>query len=134
MKLDYKLISMMLVTYLVWITYSLPMTFFPLKAKSKGVSETFIGYILANFALGTILSSLLFGKIMGKVGKNRLLYICLLFCMIGSIGFGMIDYINNVYWYIIIGSISRFICGFMAGGVCTIIFSYLPILYPDNYP
>ena len=70
---------------------------------------------------------------MGKVGKKKLLYICLVFCMIGSIGFGMIDKIENVSLYIAIGSITRFISGFMAGGVSTIIFSFIPILYPENF-
>jgi len=69
---------------------------------------------------------------MGKIGKKKLLFISLIFCMIGSSGFGLLDKIENISLFIAIGSISRFISGFMAGGICTIIFSYLPILYPEN--
>lgn len=133
MKIDLKLISMICLSYLAFIVYTLPMTFFPLMAKKKGVSESFIGLSFASFALGTTISSVIFGKVMGKMGKHKLLYICLIFLMMGSIGFGMIESIKNVYFYVLIAFISRFISGFMQGAVNTILLSFLPILYPLNY-
>jgi MFS family permease len=113
MKIDLKLISMISLSYLAFIVYTLPMTFFPLMAKKKGVSETFIGLSFANFALGTTISSVIFGKLMGKLGKHKLLYICMMLCMNGSIGFGMIESVENVYCYILIACVSRFVSGFM---------------------
>jgi hypothetical protein len=40
MKIDMKLFGMIILDYLVFLIYSLPMAFFPLIAKRKGVTES----------------------------------------------------------------------------------------------
>jgi hypothetical protein len=40
MKIDCKLFGMIILDYLVFLIYSLPMSFFPLNAKKKGATES----------------------------------------------------------------------------------------------
>ena len=50
---------------------------------------------MSSFALGTLISGLIFGKLMGKLGKNKLLYLSMIICWLGTIGFGLLIRIEN---------------------------------------
>jgi len=78
--------------------------FYPLKAKEKGVSIIYIGFVLGFFAILQIVSSTIFGKKMHKFKSGRHWFIIggavLIMCQISMMG--LIDYIpkENTNWFL----------------------------------
>ena len=58
----------------------------------------------------------------------------MIFCTLGAISFGMLNLIDNLTIFTTIACISRIISGFVSGGIVTIIFGFLPTLYPNELP
>lgn len=58
----------------------------------------------------------------------------MLFSSLGTIGFGTLNLIENIDAFIAVACISRGFSGFMSGGAVTVIFGFLPTLYPDRLP
>ena len=58
----------------------------------------------------------------------------MLFSTLGTIGFGTLDLIGNTDAFIIVACVTRGFSGFMSGGAATVIFGFLPTLYPDRLP
>jgi len=93
-----------------------------------------LGFIFGSFDLGAVISSLIYGKIMFFFGKKKLLYINMIFCTLGTVSFGILNLVENLALFTAIACISRIISGFMSGGIVTIIFGFLPTLYPEELP
>jgi len=70
MEIDWKLIFMLLLDFLIFSFYSMPLPFFPQIALDYGVTKAEIGLVFGSFALGSFFCSMLFGMLMSKVSKH----------------------------------------------------------------
>ncbi len=52
--------------------------------------------------------------------------------MLSTTGFGAIIHISDPKTFLLLAMLLRFVAGFAAGGVCTLICSLLPVFYPDS--
>ena len=97
--------------------------FYPLKAKEKGVSIIYIGFVLGFFAILQIVSSTIFGKKMHKFKSGRHWFIIfgavLIMCQISMMG--LIDYIpkENTNWFLFCSFFAQGLGGFGAGADMT---------------
>ena len=123
------MISLQLMAYMV---YSLPLAFFPQVAFQKGISYGWIGLILSIYALGQILSGIVISRFLDSMDRRSLLYWNIILSSVTVAGFGCINLINNHTLYVIFGCVFRFLSGFIEGAIATILFAYIPILYPES--
>ena len=117
-------LNLCLINMLAYISYLLPMNFYPDIGYSKGVGLPFIGFINALFPIGGAIVSTylgwlnLKGKTMGKLGKKRILYLgsyCLVFSM-ALLSFTF--YIKNTYLFMFISIVARLIQGMAVSMIC----------------
>jgi len=91
MKIDPTLFGLLLLDFLVYSAFSLPLPFFPKLAKNKGISESIIGLIFGCFNIGSALSSLLYGKLMFFFKKKQLLKINMVLNSLAVMSFGTLN-------------------------------------------
>lgn len=110
----------------------MPLTFFPLFCKDRGVQEGTIGLILSFYAIGMVISGPFIGPKLFKWGRHRILYTTMVISGISVVCFGLLKYIQNKYIFILVGCVLRFINGLVEGIISTVIYAFLPIFYPDT--
>ena len=95
--------------------------FYPLKAREKGISVIWIGFVLGFFAILQIISSALIGKYMHKLEGGRHILI-----MIGSVLIiaqisimGLVDYIEDGDYFLWVSFVAQGLGGFGGGANLT---------------
>jgi len=76
--------------------------FYPLKAREKGISVIWIGFVLGFFAILQIVASALIGKNLHKIqgGRHILIMIGSLLLIAQITIMGLIDYIKDPDWFL----------------------------------
>ena len=69
--MDIVLLCLSILTFLVFSNYSIPLTFFPLVATPRQVSQSMIGIVFASYSFGGAVSALCIGKLMSYYGKVK---------------------------------------------------------------
>lgn len=85
--------------------------FFPPFAKDRGISDTIIGLIIACNPVGSVLASLILGKIISKDNRNKFMILGLLIQMIGTFMFAATYYLGEDYLIVIVSIAARIISG-----------------------
>jgi MFS family permease len=134
MGIDIKLCAMLILDFVVCSNYSLPLPFLPGIAENEYMlSKTEIGLIFGAFAIGNLLCSVIVGKVMGSVGKKKLIKLSLYVVTLSTLGLGFLIYIpkSEKIVFLVLAMLLRFISGCATGGVITILCALLPIMYED---
>lgn len=95
--------------------------FYPLKAREKGISVIWIGFVLGFFACLQIVSSALIGKNMHKLegGRHVLIMIGSLLLIAQIAIMGLIDYIEDGDWFLFWSFFAQGLGGFGGGANLT---------------
>lgn len=70
--------------------------FYPLEAEKKGVPIVLLGFIIGTFALVFIISSIVTGKNLKRIGRANGLKFGMLFIVSQLIIMGSLEYVDNV--------------------------------------
>ncbi|KAL4432974.1 hypothetical protein ABPG74_005347 [Tetrahymena malaccensis] len=130
--LDANLIALSSMNFFQNAAVSIIVPFFPPIAESIGVSSTMIGLILAFNPIGSFLTSLIVGQMMGRLGKKNLMIWGLIFQSLSIASFGALSNLKNDIAFIILSAFSRFIQGAARSAYGSSSFGYVPQLWPDS--
>ena len=97
--------------------YSLVAPLLPPMCKEKGISNQICSYIISILALVQIIVSIVFPIMVEKYGRKKLFFLSLIIQTLVTIYYGIMNYINNNFYFILTGFINRIIHGI----VCCII-------------
>ena len=98
----------------------------------RGVSLTLIGIILSFYQIGNFFTSLYLGKNMIYFSKKKLIGIGQITLICSNVAFGFLDYSSSTTLIMIFCVILRTIQGSALALSTACIFSYIPVLYPDD--
>ncbi|EAR96695.3 MFS transporter (macronuclear) [Tetrahymena thermophila SB210] len=129
---DANLIALSSMNFFQNAAVSIIVPFFPPIAESIGVSSTMIGLILAFNPIGSFLTSLIVGQMMGRLGKKNLMIWGLIFQSLSIASFGALSNLKNDIAFIILSAFSRFIQGAARSAYGSSSFGYVPQLWPDS--
>mmetsp|Transcript_28192 Transcript_28192/g.24912 ORF Transcript_28192/g.24912 Transcript_28192/m.24912 type:complete len:106 (-) Transcript_28192:961-1278(-) len=101
--------------------------FLPIELSSLGVPEHLFGYIFGIYALASMIGSLFVGKLLVKFGRKIILIMGILSMGITIICFGMISYIQNINWLIIICLGIRMLQGISSSMIQTTAYSIISV-------
>ncbi|KAL4476627.1 hypothetical protein ABPG72_000786 [Tetrahymena utriculariae] len=130
--LDANLIALSSMNFFQNAAVSIIVPFFPPIAKDIGVTPTMIGLILSFNPIGSFLTSLVVGQMMGRLGKKNLMIWGLIFQSISIASFGALSNLKNDTAFIILSASSRFIQGAARSAYGSSSFGYVPQLWPDS--
>ncbi|EAR96693.2 MFS transporter (macronuclear) [Tetrahymena thermophila SB210] len=130
--LDANLIALSSMNFFQNAAVSIIVPFFPPIAKDIGVTSTMIGLILSFNPIGSFLTSLIVGQMMGRLGKKNLMIWGLIFQSISIASFGALSNLKNDKVFIILSATSRFIQGAARSAYGSSSFGYVPQLWPDS--
>jgi len=112
---------------------SIIVPFFPNQASACNVSTFWIGMIFAVLPLGSVAAGLPIGKYMLLLGRKRVMFVGLVVNCISILALAFIANIkNNPAIFIAIAIVSRLLQGASRSAYSTVVFSYVPILWPDS--
>ncbi|KAL4476625.1 hypothetical protein ABPG72_000784 [Tetrahymena utriculariae] len=129
---DANLIALSSMNFFQNAAVSIIVPFFPPIAESIDVSSTMIGLILAFNPIGSFLTSLVVGQMMGRLGKKNLMIWGLVFQSLSIASFGALSNLKNKIAFIILSAFSRFIQGAARSAYGSSSFGYVPQLWPDQ--
>ena len=118
--------------FCIFVTYTLPVAFFPAIAKSKGCGEGIIGLIFSFLPIGGLLTSYLVGAYGPFVKRSYLIISFSLMQSLSLIAFALLEYIPDFANFLTVAIVSRIVQGFALGGLATIIYGYVPTYYPND--
>jgi len=130
--IDKKIVIFAIFLFLANCGYSIVGPFYPPVAFSRGGTNFLVGLVVASNALANFIASFLFGKILNKCGKKRILLVGALIYAISTASFGLLCYIENEILFFVFSFLIRIMQGAGTGGIMLSIFSLIPFLYPES--
>ena len=107
--------------------------YFPYLAISLGITQTTIGWIFALYSPGCILATILQSKyFLPKFGKKKTIFLGQFINFSSNILYGSAYFMPKISLVILFSSIARFLQGIGVGIINSSIFSYIPLIYPEN--
>jgi len=106
--------------------------FYPQEAERKGVPRILLGFIIGTFAIVYIISSLLTGKFLSRIGRPRGLKFGLMFVVVQLLIFGFLMFVDNVYLFIGLSFLAQIIGGVGAGLNSTCALSIISSFFPTE--
>ncbi|XP_077990380.1 MFS-type transporter SLC18B1-like [Glandiceps talaboti] len=118
--------------YFLMACYSIIAPFYPVMAIGKGVEPLTVGFVLASFALVSVIVSPPLGTSVSTFGSK---FIFCLGCAVAgftALLFGCLDFINDPLYFTVCSFIIRIIqaCGVQAGNTASVVIVYQ--LFPNN--
>ena len=129
---DFLFVVLSFLEAFVFLAYSLPLPVYPELALSKNITKDVIGIIFACYPITHLLTSFLFGKMMMKWDRKKVVLYCLLCLGIATIIFGLVDLISAPFPFILLSIMSRLLQGCGVAGYNVVCFAIFPKLYPDT--
>ena len=97
---------------------------------SRHMSLSLIGCIFSFYPLSYFIVSVYLSKSLHLFQKKKLLIYCQILLVIANLLFGILDMISSNLLLVILSMLSRFVQGIAIGGGCSILYAYIPELYP----
>ena len=114
------------------IIYGLASPFLPAELEAKGISSGLTGLIFAIYAIASVLSALVAGMFVDRIG-HRWIIMCGVLLMATAIsGFGLIEDMTDPNYILALALILRYLQGTASGMTNTSVFSYAAQAYPDR--
>ena len=113
-------------------TFGFVIPLLPDVALAKGISLSVLGLILSLYPIGSFIISLIFGKILHKYSKIKMLCLCQFLLTISNVILAFLAWIESPILCMIIAIIARSLQGIGMGGASSILYSYVPEIYPNK--
>ena len=120
------------ITCLQNISYSQVGPFYPFEAHSRGVSAILLGYIIGAFSIMYIISAVICGKYLSKIGKAAGLKFGMLFIVVQLFGLGFLKYVESRDWFIALSILAQCFGGVGAGMNTTCAIAIITNHYPKE--
>jgi MFS family permease len=117
--------------FLAYVTFSLIFPFYPGMANDKGVPTWLNGIIFSLNPMVSLLSAMLVGKYMNKIGRKEVLTASIVLISLSMFLLSPTEYVSRIP-FLILSVASRIISGMGAGFLLTTSISILTSDYPDK--
>lgn len=124
-----KLLFINLLSFIINTSSSLVAPFFPPLAVKRNVPKLIIGIIISCHPIGSILFSLIIIKLMRFFDRKKLLFIGIIFQIVGNILLGYINNVDEYNKFIYMSIIGRLFQGMGFSSFTAIILAYIPKIY-----
>jgi MFS family permease len=104
-----------MVTFAGNSAYSSVAPFYPHEAVEKGVDEKYVGFIFAGYSLAICVFSPIYGRLLDKHGRKKILMIGCFCQSFAMLSFTLLIIVDNAYVFGILSFIIRFTEGFGNG-------------------
>ena len=108
--------------------FSLIAPLFPPMCKDKGISNQICSYLISILPLTQILVSIYFPIFVKKYGRKNIFFYSLIIQILAIIYYGIMNYINNNFYFILTGFINRIIHGFSCCNINIICFTITSLI------
>ena len=125
-------ISLLLINFLSFSTYGIPITFFPNIAEIRGISDLLSGFIFAMYPLGAFFCGFIVGKMLTKWERKRVIISSQILMGISILIFGLSDLSQNNIVFIIVALVTRATQGIALGSCQTAAYAFIPEYWPDE--
>lgn len=125
-------ISIIVLNFLCFCTYGLPITYFPSVAQSKGFTNLEIGLIFSMYPLFSFIFGFIIGKKMSNIGKKQILISSQIILSLSTLSFGLASLPSQKILCLILALISRGSQGLAVGAYTTTVYSYIPDMWPNE--
>lgn len=124
--------SLIFLNFLSFLTYGIPIAFFPSIAKSKGASAFMVGIIFSMYPIGAFIFGFLVGKMLCKWDKKNFIISSQIFMGVFILLFGYSYLFSWNLLFIMVALISRTGQGSSLGAFQTAAYAYVPEYWPDE--
>ena len=130
-----KMVNLYILLVLNFITnsgMSLLAPFYPDLAKQKNLDVFYVGLVFGVLNVGAFISAIVFGKMMMAWGRKLIISIGLVLICLTTFTYGIIKYIDQMYFFLSVSIIARLIQGVGCSAYSSIAYAYIPILFPES--
>jgi MFS family permease len=132
MAFDKMIIFLTLINLLQNAGVSQTGPFYPLEASKKGVPDIYMGFIIGSFSIVYIISSVITGKNLTRIGRPRGLKFGLLFIVVQMLMLGAISFVDSVNMFIGLSFTAQIIGGIGAGLNSTCALAIINSFFPGE--
>ena len=125
-------LSLVILNFLNYCTYGIPVTYFPQVAKQKGLMDYAIGIIFAMYPLFSFILSFAVVKLLNKWDRRTVIKCSEITLGLSTLLFGFSVYFSNQPLFILTALIGRGIQGMSIGAYITSSYAYVPEYWPDE--
>lgn len=125
-------LSLIFLNFLNFLTYGLPVTYFPNVAKNKGLYAFEIGLIFSTYPLFSFIFGFVVGKKMKIWGRTTIIKYSQISLGISTIIFGLSYLIPEHFSFMAVAFIARGFQGLSMGAYQTCAYSYVPEYWPEE--
>lgn len=112
--------------------FSLVAPLLPSMCKERNISNKTCSFLISIMALSQAFTSIYFPKFVMKYGRQKLLLLSLVIQTLVTIFYGIMNYINKNFYFILTGFICRIIHGIASCNINSICFFILSMIYKDS--
>ena len=124
--------SLILLNFLSFSTYGIPITFFPNVAETRGISGILVGLIFAMYPMGAFCCGLIVGKMLTKWERKRVIIFSQILMGLSILIFGMANLSDNNSVFITIALVTRATQGIALGSCQTAAYAFVPEYWPEE--
>ena len=128
MSIKKEQIYICFINMLASMGYSLVAPLLPPMCKEKGISNQTCSYLISIMALVQILTSIYFPKFIEKYGRKKIFLLSLIIQAIITLYYGIMNYIENRFYFILTGFINRIIHGIFCCNINIICFTITSLI------
>ena len=111
--------------------YSLVAPLLPSMCKERNISSKTCSLLISVMALSQAFTTIYFPRIVSKYGRQKLLLFSLFIQTLVTIFYGLMNYINKNFYFILTGFICRIIHGIVSCNINSICFFILSMINKD---
>lgn len=125
-------LSIIFLNFLSFLTYGIPVAYFPNVAKNRGISAMVVGVIFSMYPLGAFFSGFHVGKMLDKWDRKKVIIYSQLVMGLSIITFGLSSLIDDNFLFVAIALLTRTSQGGSLGAYQTAAYAYVPEFWPDE--
>ena len=125
-------ISLIILNFLNFCTYGIPITYFPQVAKMRGLMDYAIGLIFAMYPLCSFISSFIIFKMLNRFDRQQVIKCSQIVLGLSTLMFGFSTYFSHNSVFIFFAVIGRGFQGMAIGSYTIASYAYVPDSWPED--
>ena len=125
-------ISLIILNFLNFCTYGIPITYFPQVAKLRGLMDYSIGLIFSMYPLCSFISSFIIFKVLSRFDRKQIIKYSQIALGLSTMIFGFSTYFTNNFAFIAFAVIGRGFQGMAIGSYTISSYAYVPDYWPED--
>jgi len=125
-------ISLIILNFLNFCTYGIPVTYFPQVAKKKGLMDYAIGIIFSMYPLFSFIFCLIVVKMLNRLDRRHVIKYSQMALGLSTLVFGFSTYFSHNSLFILTALIGRGVQGMSIGAYTTSSYAYVPDYWPEE--